>query len=49
MPDGARRKLLDISKITRLGWRYNILLKSGLEETYKWFLNNKKSLKGVDE
>ena len=49
MPDGAKRKLLDISKITRLGWRYNILLKSGLEETYKWFLNNKKSLKGVDE
>ena len=39
-PDGTPRKLLDVSKLTKLGWRATIPLKKGLEETYKWYLEN---------
>ena len=39
-PDGTPRKLLDISKIEKLGWRYKTVLKDGLIITYEWFLNN---------
>ncbi|MDX1382822.1 MAG: GDP-L-fucose synthase [Thermoanaerobaculia bacterium] len=38
MPDGAPRKLLDVSRITGLGWRPRIGLREGLEATYEWFL-----------
>ncbi len=40
MPDGVRQKLLDISKITALGWKPSISLKTGLESTYAWYLKN---------
>ena len=39
-PDGAPRKLLDVSLLNDLGWRHTISLKHGLETTYDWFLNN---------
>ena len=39
-PDGNPRKLLDSTKIYNLGWRPEIDLKSGLKDTYKWFLDN---------
>ena len=39
MPDGMKRKLLDVSKIRNLSWESNISLKDGLKETYKWFLS----------
>jgi GDP-L-fucose synthase len=39
-PDGTPRKLLDISKIEKLGWTPRITLRQGLESTYKWFLDN---------
>jgi GDP-L-fucose synthase len=38
MPDGTKRKLLDVSKIENLGWKHTITLKDGLKETYEWFL-----------
>lgn len=38
MPDGTPRKLLDITKLTALGWRPSIPLREGLEQTYHWFL-----------
>jgi GDP-L-fucose synthase len=39
-PDGMPRKLLDISKITALGWTPKITLKEGLIKTYKYFSEN---------
>lgn len=39
-PDGIRRKLLECSKITKLGWKPKINLKKGLKLYYKWYLKN---------
>lgn len=36
-PDGIERKLLDSSKINKLGWNSKINIKEGLKETYEWF------------
>ena len=36
-PDGVPRKLLDSSRLTRLGWRPHIGLAEGLASTYAWF------------
>lgn len=36
-PDGMPRKLLDSSRILKMGWRPRIALKDGLRETYAWF------------
>jgi GDP-L-fucose synthase len=41
-PDGTPRKLLDVSRINSLGWKAKINLRVGIEETYNWFLKNKK-------
>lgn len=37
MPDGTPRKLLDVSRLRRLGWRAKISLREGIEQTYAWF------------
>ena len=39
-PDGTPRKLLDVTRLTRLGWRAKIDLREGLADTYRWFLDN---------
>lgn len=39
-PDGTLRKLMDVSRLSSLGWNYSIDLETGLRETYKWFLDN---------
>jgi GDP-L-fucose synthase len=36
-PDGTPRKLLDVSRLSELGWRPRIPLKEGIEGTYSWF------------
>ncbi len=36
-PDGTPRKLLDVSRLTQLGWQPRIPLKEGIERTYAWF------------
>jgi len=46
MPDGTKRKLLDVSKMESLVWKAKITLKEGLKDTYKWFVANSKSSKG---
>jgi GDP-L-fucose synthase len=44
-PDGAPRKLLDVSRLTALGWSPRIALREGLAATYDWFLNNRSELR----
>jgi GDP-L-fucose synthase len=44
-PDGAPRKLLDVSRASGLGWQSQISLEQGLSNTYSWFLNNETALR----
>lgn len=37
-PDGTPRKLMDVSRLARLGWRARIALEAGVRDTYAWFL-----------
>lgn len=39
-PDGTPRKLMDVSKMNKLGWSSKISLQEGIESTYNWFLFN---------
>jgi GDP-L-fucose synthase len=42
MPDGTPRKMLDISKISELGWRSSgIDLLEGINKTYQWYLSSR--------
>lgn len=43
MPDGTPQKLLDVSKLTSLGWRHAIDLHHGVAETYRWYCANRSS------
>lgn len=39
-PDGTPRKLMDSSKFRSLGWKPKIDLKTGIKQTYQWYLKN---------
>ena len=39
-PDGTPRKLLDVGRLHRLGWKHRIDLREGIETTYQWFLDH---------
>ena len=39
-PDGTPRKLMDSTRLARLGWRPSIGLETGLQQAYGWFLDN---------
>jgi len=39
-PDGTPRKLMDVSRLFATGWRPRYALRSGLEQTYAWFLQH---------
>jgi GDP-L-fucose synthase len=41
-PDGAPRKLIDVSRLSNMGWKYSIDLEEGLKKTYKWYFNQDK-------
>jgi GDP-L-fucose synthase len=40
-PDGTPRKLLDVSKLSGLGWKASIPLERGIAETYAWYRRQK--------
>lgn len=40
-PDGTPRKLLDVSRINKLGWSAEVTLKNGIDGVIKWFRENK--------
>ena len=39
-PDGTPRKMIDTSFAASLGWRARTSLQAGLEETYRWYIDN---------
>lgn len=46
-PDGTPRKLMDVSKMQKLGWEHTINLEKGIKMTYNWFLENEGKYKEV--
>ena len=40
-PDGTPRKVLDVTKISNLGWKPNISLDEGIRSTIDWYLENR--------
>ena len=47
-PDGTPRKLVDVSRLQKLGWKSRIGLEEGLERTYAWVLKNEQSFRGMN-
>tara|TARA_B110000116_G_scaffold238460_1_gene225298 strand:- start:76 stop:1050 length:975 start_codon:yes stop_codon:yes gene_type:complete len=43
-PDGTLRKLLDNSRITKLGWKAKVGLDDGLKEVYQWYINHRNNI-----
>lgn len=41
-PDGTPRKLMDVSRLAKMGWRAQISLEDGIAGTYEWFCNQGK-------
>lgn len=39
-PDGAPRKILDVSKIKEMGWKASVTLEDGIDKTYRWYLTH---------
>lgn len=48
-PDGTPRKVLDVSRLNGLGWTAPTDLRSGIEKTYTWFLENVDALRGTKQ
>jgi GDP-L-fucose synthase len=45
-PDGTPRKLMDVSRLTSLGWAARISLEDGLRDAYQWFVDNQQHARG---
>ena len=45
-PDGAPRKLLDVSRLAAFGWRPQIGLEEGLRDAYAWYVENRADVRG---
>jgi GDP-L-fucose synthase len=46
-PDGTPRKLMSSAKMHQLGWKPQVGLEEGIEQTYNWFLANVENVKKV--
>jgi GDP-L-fucose synthase len=46
-PDGSPRKLLDVSRLHRLGWKHGISLEQGIAGSSRWFLENHAVARGA--
>lgn len=44
-PDGTPQKLLDVSKMQKLGWQAQTGLADGIKKTYTWFLENQETFR----
>jgi GDP-L-fucose synthase len=44
-PDGTPRKVMDVSKLKKMGWTASVELRDGLAESYSWFLSNREHLR----
>ena len=45
-PDGAPRKLMNVSRLHDLGWKHTYDLESGLKHAFDWFLANQDNFRG---
>jgi GDP-L-fucose synthase len=46
-PDGTPKKLMDVSKMNALGWKYQTSLETGIKKTFDWFLEHKENYKQI--
>ena len=46
-PDGAPRKLMNVERLAKLGWRSSYGLEEGLSDAYRWFLDNQDNFRQV--
>jgi nucleoside-diphosphate-sugar epimerase len=44
-PDGTKQKLMDVSRLSKMGWKATIPLEEGIRTTYRWFLENHAALR----
>jgi GDP-L-fucose synthase len=48
-PDGAPRKLMNVSRLCSLGWHANTSLEDGLGIAYQWFIQHQDQFRGVHD
>jgi nucleoside-diphosphate-sugar epimerase len=46
-PDGTMRKLMDVSRLTAMGWKASIDLEEGVSDAYRWFLAHRDTLRSA--
>lgn len=44
-PDGPPRKIMDVSRLRKLGWQARVGLEEGITATYQWYLNNSENVR----